>query len=1060
MNRLIAIITICFFSNVLSAQSLTLQDNWWEPNGEVKSIVKDSANNLLYLGGSFTYIGPNEKNGSQVNAETGEVSFEFVNPNGIVYASISDGNGGWYIGGTFTIVGDSLRDNLAHINQFGLVTSWKPEVNGTVFALTESDSILYIGGDFTTVNNQGRNYLAAFNKISGMLINWNPSTNGPVYTIEFGDANIYAGGSFSLVNGQSHSNFVQLNLLGAPTSLNTTVNSQVNDIVYANSVIYLGGYFTEINGELRSRIAAVNSSTGLNESLNLGIIDGNVNTVSISNNTLFIGGDFDFIGGQYRNNVASVDLLSETLNQWAPLVQTPVYAFSNYGSEIFIGCTNGAFNESVDVLSKFDVITAEKIASWKTDADGHIATISLGNNSMYIGGAFYSIGGMIRNRLTAIDMLTGEATDWNPDANHRVFEMSLLDTTLYVAGYFSQIGQSSRVSIAAINTNTGLATSWNPNPQTPIEVTTIVPTDSAIYVGGYFSTTIGGQTRQNFVVLDSDLGLATPLNVYQLCCSAVTNMIVVDTSIYISGNYSSSGQPFLMAINKNTGITTNWNPMLNGGIVQHMKYEDSLIYLSGNFTGIGGQTRTGIAALSPVTGLATSWNPNIWPSNPLGTQLGVFTINSSTIYVNTSIGITAIDRINSNFSNFALPGSAFECTNEQLFIGGYYYFTFNEPVRNFSVLGICFTQQSYISELSCNDYLWPVNGQTYTTSGTYVDTILTANGCDSIITLNLTIVSTTFNNETITSCNDYIWLINGQTYTTSGTYTDTIPNANGCDSIITLNLTIIPSLPLTVNLFSQPSDANLCVGNLSISANGALDFTETIDGGSPFTHSGYILVNDLCPGVHSLFTTNGCGDTLTQPFVIPVDSNYIFNNPFIDSIAVDSLGATIEDCEIYYNGIDTAYIDSIFATGNTVTVIWNIVDSNGSNVDTSTYELNNGNGVYYLQLSIFCPTKALGDYFTVTEAIYFEDGNISTASLAVLDDDLFQLFPNPTSDLITIRFEAPKAELVIYDAQGKHIQSQNIQSGEVVSLGKLETGIYFFELTTGTGRTVKRVVKQ
>ncbi len=280
-------------------------------------------------------------------------------------------------------------------------------------------------------------------------------------------------------------------------------------------------------------------------------------------------------------------------------------------------------------------------------------------------------------------------------------------------------------------------------------------------------------------------------------------------------------------------------------------------------------------------------------------------------------------------------------------------------------------------------------------------------------------------------------------------------NNNTVNKIVRL-LSDIP----TSTIFALPSDAMSCVGKLALQTNGRADFTADIDASIPFTYSNYFLVQNLCPGVHALNVADACGNTTTTTFVIPIDSNYIFNNPFIDSIAVDSLGATIEDCEIYYNSIDTAYIDSIFANGNTVTVIWNIVDSNGSNFDTSSYVLNNGNGVYYLQLSVFCPTKALGDYFTVTEAIYFEDGNISTASLAVLEDDLFQLFPNPTNDLITIRFEAPKAELVIYDAQGKHIQSQNIQSGEVVSLGQLETGIYFFELTIGTGRTVKRVVKQ
>ena len=42
------------------------------------------------------------------------------------------------------------------------------------------------------------------------------------------------------------------------------------------------------------------------------------------------------------------------------------------------------------------------------------------------------------------------------------------------------------------------------------------------------------------------------------------------------------------------------------------------------------------------------------------------------------------------------------------------------------------------TQTALNAYTWPVNGQTYTQSGTYIDTLINAAGCDSIVTLNLT----------------------------------------------------------------------------------------------------------------------------------------------------------------------------------------------------------------------------------------------------------------------------------------------------------------------------------
>ena len=55
-----------------------------------------------------------------------------------------------------------------------------------------------------------------------------------------------------------------------------------------------------------------------------------------------------------------------------------------------------------------------------------------------------------------------------------------------------------------------------------------------------------------------------------------------------------------------------------------------------------------------------------------------------------------------------------------------------------SQLGSSNTSSSQI-QTALDSYIWPVNNQTYTQSGTYSDTIVNAAGCDSIITLNLTL---------------------------------------------------------------------------------------------------------------------------------------------------------------------------------------------------------------------------------------------------------------------------------------------------------------------------------
>lgn len=365
-------------------------------------------------------------------------------------------------------------------------------------------------------------------------------------------------------------------------------------------------------------------------------------------------------------------------------------------------------------------------------------------------------------------------------------------------------------------------------------------------------------------------------------------------------------------------------------------------------------------------------------------------------------------------------------------------------------------------QTACDSYDW-IDGNTYVSS-TNTPTFVLQNsaGCDSTVTLNLTITHSTTGTDILNNCDSLIW-IDGNTYTSStNTPTFVLQNAAGCDSIVTLNLTVIPSLPLVLeNAFSMPSDANSCTGEAAVTVSGNADFELYFDNGSQIiTSSGYSLTTGLCAGVHDLHVMDNCGDTLSTQMVIPVDSNYVFNNPFIDSLAIDSLGVTMTNCDIYYNSIDTAYIDSIWANGNTVNVIWNIVDSNGSNFDTTTYMLNNGNGVYWLQLSVFCPFKSVGEYFTVTEAIYFSNGSVSTAGLADHQAALFEIYPNPTNDQVHISFSGSDADLTVYDVQGKVVLKDQIQSQGIVSLENVERGVYLFDFKNSQGRSIQRVVKQ
>ena len=93
------------------------------------------------------------------------------------------------------------------------------------------------------------------------------------------------------------------------------------------------------------------------------------------------------------------------------------------------------------------------------------------------------------------------------------------------------------------------------------------------------------------------------------------------------------------------------------------------------------------------------------------------------------------------------------------------------------------------AELCGTSFAW--RGQTYTKSGNYTFNGTTKAGCDSIVTLYLTLKAATASEETRSEYDSFTW--NGKTYIESGTYTYNTTNAAGCDSVATLHLTILTS---------------------------------------------------------------------------------------------------------------------------------------------------------------------------------------------------------------------------------------------------------------------------
>ena len=127
---------------------------------------------------------------------------------------------------------------------------------------------------------------------------------------------------------------------------------------------------------------------------------------------------------------------------------------------------------------------------------------------------------------------------------------------------------------------------------------------------------------------------------------------------------------------------------------------------------------------------------------------------------------------------------------------------------------ICTPIMSIDSIVECDNYTW--HGTTYTASVEMVDTLTAINGCDSVVTLNLTINYSTTTTVTDTAENSYTW--NGTTYTESGTYQWQGVTTEGCDSTVTLILVInhagigeIENSKMDIDIYPNPTTGQLTI---------------------------------------------------------------------------------------------------------------------------------------------------------------------------------------------------------------------------------------------------------
>ena len=278
------------------------------------------------------------------------------------------------------------------------------------------------------------------------------------------------------------------------------------------------------------------------------------------------------------------------------------------------------------------------------------------------------------------------------------------------------------------------------------------------------------------------------------------------------------------------------------------------------------------------------------------------------------------------------------------------------------------TPPSSFSQTACDSYTWNAVGTSYTTSGSYAHTFTNAAGCDSVITLNLTINYSSTNGDLTTSaCNSYLW--NGTTYTTSGTYTYTTMNASNCVNTATLNLTVNYNSSMMYTAINCDT-YNWSANGVTYTNSGTYIYTSVNAGGCLNTDQLNLTINN---STSTDLTTSACDtynwSTSGQNYA-STGNYYVTSVNAAGCTHTDNLHLTINNS----TSATTAHTacDSYVWNGNTYTT-------------TGTYSVTSLNAAGcthtdYLNLTINYSTGNLTNIVTCDSYTWSADGQTYTAS--------------------------------------------------------------------------------
>ena len=281
-----------------------------------------------------------------------------------------------------------------------------------------------------------------------------------------------------------------------------------------------------------------------------------------------------------------------------------------------------------------------------------------------------------------------------------------------------------------------------------------------------------------------------------------------------------------------------------------------------------------------------------------------------------------------------------------------------------------------------NSVIW--NGEEFNKTGVYIDTLVSqVTGCDSIVTFVLKVNEAIISNQYVNICFGETYSFGGKTITSTGVFENTFVTESGCDSIVKLHATVLPDYRKTISA--------------------------VIKEGQSYNENGFVGLTKQNTYTLPLISVDGCDSTLTL------------------NLTVLSADTTRVTTEITTNDLPFEY-ETLYYDENT---------QPGTYIDT--LDIMNEDGSKYVIIH------------TLIVHLYDAVDNISVNDLILL--------PNPVNvnNTLLVSAEFTSEESIglyveVFNAVGQRVYVDTPSVYPIQISGLSECGIYMVRITTGTGK--------